>query len=123
MKDDMASPLAKLLDTYPEIKKEFDLTEEKYPKMVRAWLGMWLKKVVQFKPIESFEKIDVLSYKWTLIELRKRSFISKSQLFGAAKGIMEDNYRKYSLLEQKKEKNGREGFSTIGSLTQKFREQ
>jgi hypothetical protein len=108
------SPLYQLLE-YPEIKKQFDLTAQKYP-MVREWLGWWLKKVVEYKPIKDFDEIDVLSFKWTLTELRKRRFISKNQLYAAAIEIMKDQYRKYGLLAQKKEQDKRRALTHIKEL-------
>lgn len=123
----MTSPLTHILDTYPEIKREFDLTAKRHERFIdkngreifRKWFGTILKKIVPNRP-EGFNNIDKKVLKWTFARLRKRVFETEGELFAAGNAIFLEEYRKYSLLEQKKEKNRRESFSTIGSLTQKY---
>lgn len=134
---DTESPLKQLLDTYSEIKKQFDLTAEKHP-ATRAWLGKLLNIISKHKP-QGPDPITIKAIIWTLIKLRKRSFkLSKTELekftpgqqktrreqylFAHGNAIYVEEYRKYFLLEVKREKERRRSMSHIRELIERREE-
>jgi len=123
--------LKKILDQYPEIKKQFDLTVEKHP-ATRKWLGKLLNIVSKNKP-HGLDPLTITAIRWTLVKLRKRNFEldedekqkltieqqrqrTEQYLFAHGNAIYVEEYRKYFLLDVKKEREKRRSMSHISEL-------
>ena len=110
----MTSPIKQILDTYPDLKEQFDLTVEKHP-ATRKWLGTLLKKIVPNRP-KGLNDVDRRVLWWTMVRLKKKEFETEGELFAAGNAIFIELYNKELRLEERKEKDRREGFSQIGGL-------
>jgi hypothetical protein len=109
----MTSPLKQILE-YPPLKREFDLTCDRYP-ATRKWLGKLLKVIMPNRS-DGFNKTDIKVLKWTLIRLRKKEFETEGELFAAGNAIFIELYSEELMLLEKKEKDRRESMVQIGGF-------